>query len=218
MSTPSPFHETRFETNLATGVVGGPGFHTTITGLSSGFERRNVDWLNTRGEWTVPLGAKPQREMVKIIKFFYARRGMAYGFRLKDWVDYQCPFWDVTPGDIDPLPTFFTTDTTTAVFQLTKLYDDPVAPFYRTIRKPVSGTLVLKDNGVTMTLTTDYTIDYTTGNVTLSNGKKALSGHLITGYYEFDVPVRLNVDKMDMSAITAKLAEWNSIPLVEVRV
>lgn len=212
------FHEVQFPPIISMGAVGGPGFHTTILTLASGFERRNVDWSKTRAKYTISFGAKSKQDMNVAIKFFFARLGRAFGFRFKDWSDFQVPTWEVTPGDIDPLPTFFTTTGVLATFQLTKTYGDTASTFTRAITKPVAATLSLFNNGAPMVVTTDYTLDATTGIVTLSAGVTATTGHLITGSFEFDVPVRFDVDDMAIQAMTQHLMEWDNIQFIEVRV
>lgn len=219
MPTPPGFHEIQFPTNIGMGAVGGPGFNTSVQMLASGFERRNINWSKERAKYNIPMGNKPKEEMIAAIKFFYARRGKAYGFRFKDWADFQNPFWNVTPGDLDPIPTLFTTDGVTATFQLTKTYDDAILPFTRTITKPVVSTLQLSDGSSPLLVpTVDYNVNGATGLVTLSGALQGTTGHLIKGSFEFDVPVRLDLDEMDMTTLTQHLMEWSNIPLIEVRV
>lgn len=209
------FHETQFPTDISFGAKGGPGFHTTVLTLGSGFERRNIDWSKARARYDVSHGVKTPAQLETLIKFFYARRGKAYGFRYKDWLDYKLPFWATTPGDTDALPLFMTTGGAVNTFQLVKAYTDGVASFTRTINKPVSGTLVLYDNGV---LTADWSVATTTGIVTLGATLAATTGRAITGYCQFDVPVRFDIDEMQASMVTFGVDSWDSIPLVEVRI
>lgn len=208
------FHEVQFPTLISAGAAGGPGFNTTVTTLSSGAENRNINWSLARATFDVAQGLKSQRDLDALIKFFMARRGKAYGFRYKDWSDYQLPWWTDTPGDIDALPLLFTTDGTTAAFQLVKVYGDGAGSYTRTITKPVAGTLALLNNG---TPTTDFTLDTTTGIVTLGGTTASTTGHLITGSCEFDVPVRFDVDEMKVTINEYDINTWGAITLVEVR-
>lgn len=208
------FHEVQFPVGISQGAVGGPRFNTSVLILSSGAEHRNVNWANQRGEWDVSHGLKTQEQVNILLAFFYARRGKAYGFRYKDWSDYRNPRWRTTPGDIDPLPLMFNTNGTLATFQLVKVYGDSAAVFVRSIYKPVAGSLQLYNNG---TPTTDFSVDTTTGIVTLGATTAATSGHAITGYFEFDVPVRFDTDDMKLTTTTTENFAWNPIPIVETR-
>jgi uncharacterized protein (TIGR02217 family) len=152
--------------------------------------------------------------MHDLISFFRARRGPAHSFPFYDWVDNKLPHWITTPGDDDAIPTFMTTDGTTATFQLVKTYPDTVSPYVRTITKPIPGTLTLFDNAV---LTTDWSVNVLTGVVTLGNALKATTGRAITGYCQFYVPVRLDTQTMEAQVRTAGLDDWSNIQLVEVK-
>jgi uncharacterized protein (TIGR02217 family) len=203
------FHEVQFPSNISYGASGGPGFNTTVLTLASGFERRNINWSLARAQYDVAHGLKSQDELNVLIEFFVARRGKAYGFRFKDWADFQLPF----PGD--PTPVMMTTDGTTATFQLRKVYQDTGNSYTRTLNKIVSGTLTVYNNGA---VTTDYTADLNTGIVTLGNTTKATTGHVISATCEFDVPVRFDIDELKASITDDGIVAWGQIPLIEVRV
>lgn len=208
------FHEVQFPPDISQGAVGGPRFSTSIMTLSSGAEHRNINWSKQRGEWDIAHGLKTQEQVEVLIAFFYARRGRAYGFRMKDWADYRLPRWRYTPGDIVALPTLFTTDGTTRTFQLTKVYADAAGSFTRLIQKPVPGTLQLYNNAVA---TTAYSVDTTTGIVSLNSAIYSTTGRHITGYCEFDCPVRFDTDEMKLNTQTTENFQWNPVPLVETR-
>jgi uncharacterized protein (TIGR02217 family) len=75
-------------------------------------------------------------------------------------------------------------------YQLTKRYAAGAQTRDRAARKPVQGTILIADDGVLKTETTHYTIDYTTGIVTLlftptSTGDLSWGG-------EFDCAVRFD--------------------------
>ena len=203
------FHEVQFPSNISYGASGGPGFNTTVLTLASGFERRNINWSLARAQYDVAHGLKSQDELNVLIEFFVARRGKAYGFRFKDWADFQLPF----PGDATPV--MMTTDGTTATFQLRKVYQDTGNSYTRTLNKIVSGTLTVYNNGA---VTTDYTADLNTGIVTLGNTTKATTGHVISATCEFDVPVRFDIDELKASITDYGIFAWGQIPLIEVRV
>lgn len=214
------FVEVQFPPAISAGAKGGPGFSTTVTELASGTERRNANWSRERPRYDVSTGLREPADFNAYQKFFYARLGRAVGFRFKDWSDYRCPYWRTTPGDLDALQTLFTTDGTTATFQLTKTYSDGVASFSRTIKKPVGGTLLLYNNGVAITSGgggTQYLVDITTGIVTLGATIKATTGHLITGSFEFDVPVRFDSDELNATLHGNAIQIWDAIPIVGLK-
>lgn len=208
------FAEIQLPTDVSQGATGGPRFSTSMITLSSGSEHRNINWSQARGEWDVAKGLQTQAQVEALLAFFNNRYGRGVGFRFKDWVDYRCPRWDSTPGDMGPIPTLFTTNGTTSTFQLVKVYSDTLMAYTRIIYKPVPGSLVLYNNGV---LTADWTVDTTTGIVTLGATTTATTGHAITGHFEFDVPARFDTDDMKVSVTTTEIYSWSSIPVVEIR-
>jgi len=211
------FHEVQFPVGISQGAVGGPRFSTSIISLSSGSEHRNINWMKSRGEWDVSHGLRTQEQVEQLLDFFHARFGKAYGFRFKDWSDYRLPRWRTFPGDMFGLPVFLTTDGTTRTFQRTKAYGDVGATYIRPITKPVAGTVQLLNNSVPMTLGPNFTVDTTTGIVTLSSTVAATTGHVIAGACEFDVPCRFDTDDMKITTTTTENFGWSSIPVVEIR-
>ena len=85
------FDEVRLPTNIEIGAQGGPQFNTTIIALSSGFEKRNINWADSKGTWDIGYSIRYKEDLDIVIQFFYARRGRANGFRFKDWSDFELP-------------------------------------------------------------------------------------------------------------------------------
>lgn len=217
----SPFVEVQFPPGISAGAKGGPGFNTTVTELSSGAERRNVNWSRERPRYDISTGLRDTADFHAYAKFFYARRGKAQGFRFKDWSDYRCPYWRTTPGDQDALPTVFTTDGTTTTFQLTKTYGDAGSTFTRNIKKIVAGSQKVYNNGVLMVLGSggnEYLMNGDTGVITLGATVKATTGHLITASFEFDVPVRFDSDELNATLNGNEIIIWDAIPIVGLKV
>lgn len=209
------FHEVQFPPKISYGAVGGPGFRTSIFQRSSGFEDRNIEWQYARAEYDVAHTIKTQAELDEVRAFFFARRGMAYGFRFKDWSDYkscsatqQHQFGDQAIG---------TGTGALTQFQLYKVYPDPVNYYARPIRKPVAGTVLVGVNGVQKTLGTHFTVDTTTGVITFLAGSIPANGHVVTAGYHFDVPCRFNTDKMMPTLEEYNVSSWGQIPIVEIR-
>ena len=93
------FHEVRFPPDISYGAVGGPGWSTSIVTTVSGHERRNANWSQARGRWNVAHGLKRREQVAELIAFFRARMGRAFGFRFKDWTDYQALAQTLGTGD-----------------------------------------------------------------------------------------------------------------------
>jgi len=150
----------RFPENIAYGAIGGAMFSTDVVVLGSGFEQRNVNWLEARGKWDVSHGVKLKAEMNVVIAFHRAMKGRAHGFRFKDWSDFQ-----VTVADGLLLQV---TDES-GKFQITKIYQAGSLIDYRQIKKPVAGTMTFFRNGSPITVGAgagQISVDTTTGIVT----------------------------------------------------
>lgn len=83
------FHEVKIPETISYGVSGGVGFKTDIVENFAGFEQRNISWSQIKGRWTISYNTRTKSDLGILNDFFIARRGKAYGFRFKDWSDYQ---------------------------------------------------------------------------------------------------------------------------------
>ena len=198
----SGFHEVRFPEAIARGASGGPGYSTTVITTSAGLERRNMNWSAARGRWDVGSGLKRRADVAELIAFFRARRGRAYGFRFKDWTDYQALAQPIAQGD-----------GTTETVQLIKSYASGGAVETRLITKPVPGTVKITLDGVETT--SGWSVETGTGLVTFTVAPA--SGVQVTADFAFDVPVRFDTDQMDLSLETYDRGVWPQIPIVEIR-
>lgn len=191
----------RFPERIAMEARGGPTYSTDVIVVNSGWEQRNQVWSQARLMWDVGQVVKPEDEYAPLQAFFRNVKGRTHGFRFKDWTDYQVTaaegFWN-------------TIDSTH--FQMVKRYTTGALTENRIITKPISGTVATSGTSVT-----GLSIDYATGIATVSTGT-------LTGWSgEFDVPVRFDTDQMsgrvvDRNRATGLLIQWDSIPLVEIRV
>lgn len=197
------FHEVRFPPDISYGAVGGPGWSTSIVTTVSGHERRNANWSQARGRWNVAHGLKRREQVAELIAFFRARMGRAYGFRFKDWTDYQAL-----------AQTLGTSDGTTSSFQLAKRYASGSEIVTRIIAKPVAGMVKLYRDGVLAT--SGWSVEAATGLVSFAAVPAA--GVIVTADFEFDVPARFDTDQMDLTVETYELGSWGQIPVVEIRV
>lgn len=199
------FHEIVFPEDISYGSSGGPGFNTSIIELSSGHEQRNINWSETKATYEASHGVKTREQMEALIDFFYARYGKAYGFRFKDWADFQL--------NAEPIAT---ADGTQTVFQVIKTYEPLGYPYVRTIRKVSTDVpLVVYDNGAVVPQPASCSVDNTTGLITFLAAPAA--GHIITVTGEFHVPVRFDIDEMKVTQDQFEVMSWPSIPLVELK-
>ena len=196
------FVETQFPTDISYGSSGGPEYATDIVISQSGAEQRNVNWTQARARFNVAHGVKTQAQLDALIAFFRARKGRAYGFRFKDWTDYQASAQWIGTGN-----------GTQTQFQLVKLYSSGGANEYRTIRKPVSGTVNIYKN--TVLQSSGYSIDYATGVVSFTVAPT--TAVMVTADFEFDVPVRFDTDRLSAVLESYGVNSWQDIPLIEVR-
>lgn len=199
------FHNVRFPEDISNGATGGPGFKTDIVEFSSGKEQRNVKWSQSRMAWDVAHSIRTGDEMNRLVSFFRNRKGRAYGFRFKDWTDYQCEMRQFATGDGE-----------TYIFQLEKWYNDE-GTFdgtfeRRKITRPVEGSLSIRINGIA---TVAFTCDYNTGLVTFADPPD--DGAVIAAEFEFDVPCRFDTDQMKYTYEAYDIYTWGQILVVEIK-
>ena len=110
-----------------------------------------------------------------------------------------------------------TGDGVTAAFQLVKTYGSAFAPWSRDIAKPVEGTLLVAVDGAPQTEGAAFACDYATGLLTFDIGHIPAEGAAITAGFEFDVPVRFDTDRLEVSLDGFHHGSIPSIPVVEIR-
>jgi len=152
----------RFPANVSYGATGGPGYKTNIVIVNSGHEKRNITWAVARASYDVSHAARTKEKLYELIHFFRSVKGRAYGFRFKDWSDYQVSDGEGFLGD-------GVADGLLTSYQMIKKYETGVLSEERTINKPVQGTVTVYRNGAPVTegaAPGNVTIDYTSGLVT----------------------------------------------------
>lgn len=199
----------RFPDKIAYGARGGPSFSTDIARLPGGREARNGNWAYPVHEWDVSQGINSQADLITLRAFFMAARGRLHSWRFKDWADFSASHTGAEKGVVLGL--------TSTAFQLVKRYTSGSNTQDRIIRKPIASGFQIKDGSTTLTLTTDYSLDATTGMVITTSARTAAN---LTWAGEFDVPMRFDTDKFDAAVIARNLSAgllhaWESIPIVE---
>jgi uncharacterized protein (TIGR02217 family) len=218
------YHDVQLPTDIERGAVGGPMFKTTVVPMASGFEQRNIDWSQVRGEWDASYGlmnkSDPDQGYTRIIEFFYARQGRAHSFPFKDWSDYEIGDFSDPTADNQIIGLG---DDLTTTFQIFKRYSSGGINYDRDITKPIAAnTVVLLDN-VVQTTPAQYTLDALTGIITFVTAPASTGGtggggeEVVSVACEFNVPVRFDTDKLDIQLQIENAGLLPSIPLVEVR-
>lgn len=203
------FHDVRLPENISYGVTGGPVHSTTVQRTTSGHERRNVNWRYGLHRWDLAHAFRQfspsvaERDIGVLVAFFQARRGRAFAFRFKDWVDFHADPQVLGSGD-----------DSTRTFQLVKWYGDAAGAYRRVITKPVAGTVTVTLDGVDLPGHA-WSLDPLTGLLTLNDPPAA--GAQVAAGFEFDVPVRFDMDKMDITVENYDQGEWTAIVVQEVR-
>lgn len=208
----SAFHEIRLPARLALGCTGGVEWRTDIVALASGHERRSSPWSTGLRRYLIATAARPLDEAAQLVAFFEARRGRLHGFRFRDPTDFKSCAPSAQPTATDqPIGTG---DGTTTVFNLAKTYGEPGLTVIRPIAKPAAGTVRVAVAGQVLAPAA-FALDAATGRVTLAAAPAV--GAAVTAGFEFDTPVRFDIDRLDLTLEGFSAARITACPLVEVR-
>ncbi|MDQ0317828.1 DUF2460 domain-containing protein [Amorphus orientalis] len=209
------FHEALFPLAVAFGATGGPERRTEIIVLGSGHEERNSRWADSRRRYDAGAGIRSLDDLYAVTAFFEERRGRLYGFRYRDPVDHRsgAPGAELHPTD----QRIGIGDGATAGFQLVKTYGSVHAPWTRTIAKPVGESVRVAVAGAEVTAGVAFTVDAGTGLVTFYPGYVPAVGQAVTAGFRFDVPVRFDTDRLEVSLTAFSAGSLPSVPIVEIR-
>lgn len=211
------FIATEFPLVPGFGTKGGSGFSTSVTRLSGGGESRNQRFTYPLGAWEVVLANAAAPDFYPIQQLFMAAQGKTHSFPFKDYFD----FLSGEPGSVVAFDdsVIGTGDGVETEFQIVKRYVFGAQTFDRKITRPVSGTVKSGVNGVEKTITTEWTVDLTTGLITYVSPPG--NGLDVTAGFEFRVPVRFDVDRLPAVASNKVVNQGPvitaTVPLVEVR-
>ncbi len=187
---------------LAYGALGGPMFATSVVTTQGGAEYRNRARLAPRHVYELGLVNRTVEETEALLAFFRTvAMGRRHGFRFRDFGPGQAS------GSQEPLGTGTGLE---ATYQLVKCYTSGTLTYNRPITKPVPGSLLVAVNGVPAT---SFEVDTSTGEITLS----AALGTVLTASFAFDVPVRFDIDQIEVRRVAPRLYSWESVRLIEVR-
>lgn len=175
------FIETRLLDCVTYGTQGGPTWKTRKIGLKNGFVRRNPQRTRPMYRFNIVYRNLMPGDHAKVIDAFNACMGGVFGFRIKDWSDFE--------ADDQVLAAVGSGAPQTV--QLIKTYAFGSRAIARKIVKPVTGTVELTSNNVPIA----SSVDYTTGLVTYT----APNAEVIRWSGQFDVPVTFSDDELMFS-------------------
>jgi uncharacterized protein (TIGR02217 family) len=149
--------------------------------VASGFDDVLIRYEQPLHRFVLEHANRTQIEHDELLTFFNAVKGMGHRFRVKDYADYAAT---ISNGVLVPLHSTLTVGTSgagygTSTYLLQKAYTAGALTTYRNINKPIATVLIYRA-GALQTLTTNYTIDYTTGVVTfVADDSQTISSHTV---------------------------------------
>ncbi len=213
--TLSAFHDIRFPVAVSFGATGGPERRNEIVTLTSGREKRNARFALSRHRYDAGTGLRSLADLYEIVDFFEARRGSLHAFRFRDPFDMKSCRPDQAPTATDQ--SLGTGDGSRARFALVKRYGDVAGAYARPIRKPVVSSLKVAVGG-TLAGTDRYDFDDATGEIVFSPAAIPHAGQVVTAGFEFDVPVRFDIERLEVGISAFKAGKIPTIPLIEVQI
>jgi uncharacterized protein (TIGR02217 family) len=187
-----------------------PAFSTAIVASASGAEQRNADWAQARMRFDAGPGIRSEEDIQALIGFFRARRGAARGFRFRDPFDDSSTAMTGMPGFGDQM--LGTGDGVRTRFALLKRYGEGEEAEARRITRPVTGSVRVGVAGAERL--TGWTLDE--GGIVAFETAPTI-GQTVTAGFRFDVPVRFEDDRLQVSLAAVAAGEAPSVPLVELR-
>lgn len=215
MSELSNFHDVRFPLAVSFGATGGPERRNEIVTLTSGREKRNARFSQSRRHYDAGTGVRSLSDLHDVLAFFEARRGSLHAFRFRDPFDMKScqPEEAVSAAD----QAIGSGDGTKARFALTKTYGEGGDAYRRLIARPRPETLRVAVGGMEKATPDDWSFDFAAGELVFEAGSIPGADEQVTAGYEFDVPVRFDTERIAISLTAFKAGQIPSIPLIEVQ-
>jgi len=202
------FHDDRLPPVVEQGATMGPRFNTGVLTTASGAEYRIQNHAQERLGANLASGLRNRADMDALRAHFRARRGRLHSFPFKDWSDFATARQQIG-----------TTNGSAAAFPLFKRYISGGYIYDRLITKPVVATVLVYVADVLIGRgggASQYQVSRTTGIVTLGATLAATTGATVEARCEFDVPVRYDLDDMDVELRTYQSHRWANISVIEV--
>ncbi|MEJ8473960.1 DUF2460 domain-containing protein [Roseibium algae] len=203
-----------FPGSVAFGALGGPERRTDVVLLASGFEARNARWADSRRRYDAATGIRSLADLRSVLSLFEKARGRLFGFRFRDPFDHSTRFDNSLPTAFDQ--TIGAGDGVTDRFTLVKTYGSGDSAYDRTIRLADPGTVKVAVSGSELISSNDFALDPETGELVLA--LPPVDGAAVTAGFLFDVPVRFDADRLEISLTHFEAGDIPSIPLIEIRI
>jgi uncharacterized protein (TIGR02217 family) len=208
------FLNERFPPAVAFGALGGPERRTDVVQLASGFEARNARWADSRRRYDASTGIRSLADLRTVLALFEKARGRLYGFRFRDPFDHASRSDTSLPGAFDQV--VGTGDGSSDRFALVKAYGSGASGYLRPITLPDPASLKVAVAGVPVAMGTDVSLDADSGELVFAVPPEPSSE--VTAGFLFDVPVRFDTDRLEVSLTHFEAGDIPSIPLVEIRI
>lgn len=209
----SAFHDVLLPLPYALGASGGPERRVDIVALGSGAEARNTPWAHGRRRYDIGGAVRTLDELHALIAFFEARRGKLHGFRFRDPFDHKSCAPSQAVSAIDQA--IGVGDGETMTFQLRKRYGEGDGAYQRPIEKPVGDGLLIALDGAPLS-SEAFAVNTTSGLVTFDT-PPAAGVAAVTAGFQFDTPVRFDIDRLDLALDGFGAGRALSVPLIEIR-
>ncbi len=208
------FHDVLFPPGVSFGATGGPERRNEIVSLTSGREKRNARFSQSRRRYDAGTGVRSLEDLYDVVAFFEARRGSLHAFRFRDPFDMRSCRPRAAFAAQDQI--LGTGDGRTSRFALVKVYGDGDDAYRRPIVRPRAASMRVAVDGAELSPFGDFHFDEETAEIVFSHGIVPETGMTVTAGYEFDVPVRFDTERLEISLKSFKAGQIPSIPLVEV--
>lgn len=207
------FLEERLPIDVRIGMSYADDYAVLITQTASGAEYRKLVQPSPVRSFHVNFTTDQADLWERVLALYHRSRKSFFGFRVKCLDDFSTNNLTGVPTPLDePLA-----NTSSGVYQLLNFYgtNGPAPPGlgypYRTIFKPVAGTVVAAKNGVT--ISSGLTVDTTTGLITISPAP-LITDNITAGFY-FDIPCRFN-SLIEVTAPDVGVRDCGSIDIIEL--
>lgn len=183
------FLEERISADILIGAAYQDDYSVNVVTDSGGNEYRSLYHPFPVRKFDISYLLEKHGMWAQLLNLYHRAHGKYGGFRIRAIDDYKTCATNASINSLDQPALRLSA----GVYQLIKRYGtDKTAGAtgypYRKIKKPVTGTVVVAKNGVS--LGSGWSVDYTTGLLTI--GPAPAEGDAITWGGEFDIPVRFN--------------------------
>lgn len=201
--------DTLFPLSVAFGTTGGPERATEIVALGSAGEARNARWAASRRRYDAGSGVRSVADLQAVLRLFEEAHGQLYGFRFRDPLDHSTAAPGMAVSATDCVQG--TGDGALTRFPLRRTYG---AQSWRLIRHPRLETLVVALDGVAVDQPAMVAFDAAAGELVFATAPAG--GAVVTAGFEFDVPVRFDTGRLEVSLSHFEAGSLPSIPLIEL--